>query len=102
MLKRLAAALLVTLMCVGVAQAHTLFMSMDDNEDGTVTVEGIYSTGAEAARTEVRLEDAASGKVLFKGKTDENGSLTFKKPGVAYVVIMDGGPGHTVTEDGPQ
>lgn len=102
MLKRLTAALLVTLACVGAAQAHTLFMSVEDNEDGTVTVEGIYSTGAEAAMTEVRLEDASTGKVLFKGKTDADGSLTFLKPGVPYIIVMDGGPGHTVDEEGPQ
>ncbi len=102
MLKRLAAALLVTLVCAGAAQAHTLFMAVEDNEDGTVTVEGIYSTGAQAAMTEVRLEDASSGKVLFKGETDAHGSLTFEKPDVAYTIVMDGGPGHTVDEEGPQ
>lgn len=82
--------------------AHTLFMTVEDNEDGTVTVQGMFSTGAIAARVEVRLEDE-KGKVLWKGKTDNYGECTFKKPGVPYTIIMDfgPGPGHQAREEGP-
>ena len=84
------------------AVAHTLFMTVEDNEDGTVTVQGMFSTGAVAARVEVRLEDE-KGKVIWKGKTDDDGECTFKKPGVPYTIIMDfgSGPGHQAREKGP-
>jgi len=92
--------LMLALTCSS-ALAHTLYMSVSDNDDGTVTVEGIYSTGSMAARTEVRLEAEADGKVLFTGKTDEFGALTFDKPDAPYVIVLDGGPGHVATETGP-
>ena len=84
------------------AFAHTLFMTVEDNEDGTVTVQGMFSTGAIAARVEVRLEDE-KGRVLWKGKTDEYGECMFRKPGVPYTIIMDfgPGPGHQAREEGP-
>ncbi len=84
------------------AFAHTLYMTVEDNEDGTVTVQGMFSTGAVGAWVEVRLEDE-KGKVLWKGKTDADGECTFKKPGVFYTIIMDfgPGPGHQAREEGP-
>ena len=82
--------------------AHTLYMTVEDNEDGTVTVQGMFSTGAVAVGVEVRLEDE-KGKVLWKGKTDDYGECTFKKPSVSYTIIMDfgPGPGHQAREEGP-
>ena len=84
------------------AWAHTLFMTVEDNEDGTVTVQGVFSTGAIAVGVEVRLEDE-KGKALWEGKTDADGECTFKKPGVPYTIIMDfgPGPGHQAREEGP-
>ena len=84
------------------AFAHTLFMTVEDNEDGTVTVQGMFSTGAVAVGVEVRLEDE-KGKVLWKGKADDDGECTFKKPYVPYTIIMDfgPGPGHQAREEGP-
>ena len=82
--------------------AHTLFMTVEDNDNGTVTVQGMFSTGAIAALVEVRLEDK-KGKVLWKGKTDEYGECTFRKANVPYTIIMDfgPGPGHQAREEGP-
>ena len=84
------------------AFAHTLFMTVDDNEDGTVTVQGMFSTGATGAGIEVRLENKKD-KVLWKGETDADGECTFKKPGVPYTIIMDfgPGPGHQAREEEP-
>ena len=84
------------------AFAHTLFMTVEDNEDGTVTVQGMFSTWAVGAWVEVCLEDE-NGKVLWKGKTDEYGECTFRKPNVPYTIIMDfgPGPGHQAREKGP-
>ena len=82
--------------------AHSLFMTVEDNEDETVTVQGMFSTGAVAAGVEVRLEDE-KGKVLWKGKTDDYGECTFRKSSVPYTIIMDfgPGPGHQAREEGP-
>jgi len=90
----------VALMAVS-ASAHTLFMNLNDNEDGTVTVEGMYSSGAVASKTEIRLE-SLDGKVLLKGRTDEDGEFEFDKPDQPYSVILDAGPGHVTSGDGPQ
>ena len=94
--------LTLTLILNSQAFAHTLYMTVEDNEDETVTVQGMFSTGAIAAKVEVRLEDE-KGKVLWKGKTDDYGECTFKKPGVPYTIIMDfgPGPGHQAREEGP-
>ena len=82
--------------------AHTLYMTVEDNDNGTVTVQGMFSTGAIGASVEVRLEDK-KGKLLWKGKTDEYGECTFRKPNVPYTIIMDfgPGPGHQAKEEGP-
>jgi hypothetical protein len=98
----LSACLILALILNSQALAHTLFMTVEDNEDGTVTVQGMFSTGAVAVGVEVRLEDE-KGKVLWKGKTDNDGECTFKKPGVSYTIIMDfgPGPGHQAKEKGP-
>ena len=84
------------------ALAHTLYMTVEDNDNGTVTVQGMFSTGAIAASVEVRLEDK-KGKLFWKGKTDEYGECTFRKPNVPYTIIMDfgPGPGHQAREEGP-
>ena len=101
-LKGLFAFMALTLVLSSQASAHTLFIMVEDNEDGTATVKGVFSTGAEAAAVEVRLEDE-KGKVLWKGKTDDDGECTFKKPNVPYTIIMDAGPGpgHQAREEGP-
>ena len=85
------------------AWAHTLYMTVEDNEDETVTVQGMFSTGVTGAGIEVRLEDE-KGKVLWKGKADDDGKCTFKKPNVPYTIIMDfgPGPGHQAREKGPE
>ena len=98
----LLACLMLALFLNSQAFAHTLYMTVEDNEDGTVTVQGMFSTGAIAAKVEVRLEDE-KGKVLWKGKTDDYGECTFKKPNIPYTIIMDfgPGPGHQAREKGP-
>ncbi len=92
---------MVLLLFTSIAFAHTLYMTVTDNEDGSILVEGMYSTGAIASNTEVRLEDA-KGKILFKGKTDEDGELEIAKPKVEYSIILDAGPGHVASEEGPR
>lgn len=91
---------LLTLL-VSTAWAHTLFMTVTDNDDGSVTIEGMYSTGGVAAVTPVRLMGPRD-KILLKGLTDDGGEFTFKKPDTPYRIILDAGPGHTAEENGPR
>ncbi len=100
MRKSILVLMLVALMVTSVS-AHTLFMNLYDNEDGTVTVSGMFSTGTMAANTEVRVE-SKEGKVLIKGKTDDDGEFEFAKPDQPYMVVLDYGPGHVATQDGPR
>ncbi len=85
---------------VSAAFAHTLYMNILDNEDGTITVEGMFSTGSEAAGLPLYLENE-KGDVIQKLKMDEQGEVTFKAPIIPYTVFLDGGPGHTVRQKGP-
>ena len=81
--------------------AHTLAVFSDDNGDGTVTIEAVYSTQEIPVFAEVRLEDA-EGNVLWKGRIDEDGLCTFKKPEFSYTIIVDAGPGHRAKVKGPR
>lgn len=81
-------------------EAHTLHFIVEDNEDGSVTVEVMYSDGSIGAFTQVRLE-GSNRSLLWKGKTDADGLVTFPKPSVPYTIIVDGGPGHIAQKKGP-
>ena len=99
-MKKVTIAALLALLTFSAANAHTLFLSVYDNDDGTISVSGMYSTGSVAANTVVRLE-GVDGKVLFEGKTDVDGELEIQKPTTPYTIVLDGGAGHVATEEGP-
>lgn len=92
---------IVLLLISTTAYAHTLYMSVETNDDGTALARGMFSTGATAAGLDFRLEDENE-KIILKGKMDEFGEYTFKIPDSEYYVVIDGGPGHTVKEEGPK
>lgn len=96
----LLAGLIALLLVTAPAFGHTLFMNLTDNEDGTVSVEGMFSTGATAANLPLYLMNENE-KQILKIKLDENGEAEFNIPDQPYTVFLDGGPGHTVREDGP-
>ena len=83
------------LFLAGQALCHTPLCSCYDNGDGTITCEGGFSDGSSAAGVDMRVVDA-EGKVLIKGKMNEDNEFTFKKPDVPFKVIFDAGPGHVV------
>jgi len=89
------------LVLAGPAFAHTPLCSCCDNGDGTVTCEGGFSDGSSASGVEMRVEDN-SGKVLLRGKMDEDSEFTFDKPSGAYKVVFDAGEGHVVEIDGKE
>lgn len=82
-------------------RAHTLYMNLVDNEDGTVLVEAMFSTGGSGAGLPLILEDEDQ-QVIAKMKLDENGEATFEIPDQPYTVFLDGGPGHRVRKPGPE
>ena len=96
------------------AGAHTPLLSVEDNEDGTVYLEGGFSDGSSAAGVTTLLvenkpyegdkegKDLYNGKlVLLRTKMDEYSELTLDKPNVPYLVVFDAGPGHVVEKKGP-
>lgn len=85
----------------GSAFAHTPLCSCYDNGDGTVTCEGGFSDGSSAAGVEMRVEDK-NGKILVKGKMDEDSEFAFDKPSSPYRVVFDAGEGHVVEIDGKE
>jgi len=87
------------LFLAGQAFAHTPLCSCYDNGDGTIICEGGFSDGSSAAGVEMRVVDKA-GKVLIKGKMNEDSEFTVDKPAGPYKVLFDAGPGHLVEVDG--
>lgn len=93
--------ILVLLLCIVPASAHTPLCSCYDNGDGTVTCEGGFSDGSSASGVQMRVEKKGEG-ILLKGKMDEDSEFTFKKPAGDYKVIFDAGEGHTIEIDGKE
>jgi hypothetical protein len=89
------------LLMSGQALAHTPLCSCYDNGDGSVTCEGGFSDGSSASGVQMRVEDK-SGKVLIKGKMDEDSEYAFDKPSGAYKVIFDAGEGHVIEINGKE
>ena len=69
--------------------AHSPLISVDDNGDGTVYIEGGFSNGASAEGVEIIIvkdkayngpEESFKGKeIIYKGKLDAKNSLTNTK-----------------------
>lgn len=91
--------ILLTFFLIPHALAHTPLCSCYDNGDGTITCEGGFSDGSSAAGVVMQVEDKP-GKVLLKGKMDEDSEFTFDKPKGPYKVRFDAGPGHVVEVEG--
>lgn len=83
-----------------ISSAHTLIMNVFDNDDNTITVEGLYSTGQKTMGAMIRLESLVSGEILFKQRFPQESELTISIPSEPYQVVLDGGPGHVIVEKG--
>lgn len=92
--------------------AHSPLLSVDDNGDGTIYIEGGFSNGAAAEGIEIIIvkdkpyngpEDTFKGKeIIFKGKIGKDNSLTVPKPATEkYEVYFNAGEGHIVGKKGP-
>lgn len=81
--------------------AHTLLLNVFNNEDNTITVEGVFSSGQTAHGAQIRLESLVSGEILYKKRLPEESELIIEIPKESYTVILNGGPGHQIIKDGP-
>ena len=92
--------------------AHAPLISVDDNGDGTVYIEGGFSNGASAEGVEIIVvkdkaykgpEETFKGKeIIYKGKLDAKNSLTLPKPATdKYEVYFNAGEGHVIGKKGP-
>ena len=92
--------------------AHSPLLSVDDNGDGTIYIEGGFSNGAAAEGIEIIIvkdkpyngpEDTFKGKeIIFKGNIGKDNSLTVPKPATEkYEVYFNAGEGHVVGKKGP-
>lgn len=80
--------------------SHTLILNLDDNDDGTILIEGVFNTGQLAPGAEVRVESLVTGKILFKKRLPAESEVTIDIPKEPYQVVLDGGPGHQIVKDG--
>ena len=81
--------------------AHTPLLTVEDNGDGTIFVQGGFSNGASAGGVKLYLKDAATGEKLYDGVFPDIGETNLDIPSVPYTVTFDAGPGHVVVKDGP-
>jgi len=93
------ATLAAMLAFAGHAFAHSPLMSCFDNGDGTVTCEGGFSDGSSASGVKMFVKNG-DGKDIIKSKMNEDSEFTFDKPEGGYMVLFDGGEGHTVEVNG--
>lgn len=84
-----------------VVSAHTPLLMLEDNEDGTLTVEGGFSTGAGAGGVDFYVKNKMEGEILLHRKFPESSLLEIEIPNEPYYLVFDGGPGHKVVKDGP-
>lgn len=76
-------------------------MLIENNEDGTLTVEGGFSTGAGAAGINFYVKSKLERKILKHLKFPESSVIEIEIPKEPYYLVFDGGPGHKVVKDGP-
>ncbi len=84
------------------ALAHTPVLILMDNEDGTLTIEGGFSTGAGAEGVRCSVKTMKDGNIILSQQFPESSSITVQIPKEPYQVVFDGGPGHKVVKKGPE
>ncbi|AXH08793.1 hypothetical protein CP960_05510 [Malaciobacter halophilus] len=80
--------------------SHSLVLSVMDNEDGTITVQGVFNTGQSAAGALLILEALHNKEILYEKRLPASNELTVDIPKIPYQIVLDGGEGHTVIKDG--
>ncbi|MEL3906684.1 MAG: hypothetical protein P1P65_06620 [Treponema sp.] len=81
--------------------AHTPLLTVEDNGDGTIFVQGGFSNGASAGGVKVYLVSVATKEKLWESVFPDIGELDIEIPNEPYIVTFDAGPGHIVEKEGP-
>ena len=92
--------LLLPLFWVGTVAAHTPLLIIADNGDGTILIQGDFSTGQGAEGIDLFIKNKKEGKTLLHKKFPESSELEVQIPDEPYYVVMDAGPGHRVVKQG--
>ena len=100
MFKKILFLIVISGFLLGAADAHNLILNVYRNVDDTVTIEAGYDTGNTAAGAMVRLESLATGEILFEERLPQESEVTLAIPDEPYRIVLDGGPEHTVMEEG--
>ena len=80
--------------------AHSPYLMINNNEDGTIDITAGYSNGASGAGVNILLKSKKSGKILWQGRLDSLGEITCPKQRETYIIVFDGGPGHILEKEG--
>ena len=80
--------------------AHTLLFNTIDNEDGTMEIIGMFSTGVSAEGATIKVISQASSKVLYQQRLPSSGSIVIDIPKEPYNLLLDSGPGHRLEKAG--
>lgn len=89
------------LWCIAAVYAHTPLLTVEDNGDGTLFIQGGFSNGASAGGVKLYLTSVATNEKLWEGVFPDIGELEVAIPAEPYTVTFDAGPGHVVVKDGP-
>ena len=100
--KKLLINLLLLITMISTSYAHTLLLNVFDNEDNTITIEGVFNTGQLAVGAQIRLEALSNGNILYKERLPDESEITIDIPKEPYQVVLDGGPGHQIVQNGPE
>lgn len=78
------------------ALAHSAILDCFNDGDGRITCEGGFSDGASAAGLSVKVFDSGD-KLLLSATLDQEGRLSFARPPGDFRIVLDAGPGHSIT-----
>lgn len=92
--------LMVWLGSVSWLHAHTLVLLVSDEGDGNILIKGEFSTGQLASGALVQIKALGNAQVLHEARLAEDGEMVVPIPGIPYEIVLDGGPGHTVSKEG--
>lgn len=80
--------------------AHSLVFDAIDNEDGTMEIIGMFSTGASAEGAILKVVSLATSEPIYEKRIPASGSLMVDIPKEPYKLILDSGPGHKIEKSG--
>ena len=84
--------MILAVFCASAVYAHTPVLLCQE-DDGQCECRGLFSDMSSAAGADILVKNDA-GKVVLKGKLDEDGEWSFSVPEFHYTVTMNAGAGH--------